>query len=139
MSATLALSCIMVLPNSPRWLMLHGQRDEALKAVERLNIPRAEAEKDILRAPDTQSGLPTSRLEGFVMIFRRQYRSRTFLALFVLGMVQLSGIDGVLYVRGLSRHDATLTDDHSMHLLCLSKPAFQSRQLASSPPVSLHC
>ena len=98
MATILATSCVVILPSSPRWLMLNGQREEALRAVERLNIPRAEAEKDILREPEPQSGFEASKLEGILMIFRRQYRSRTILALFVLGMVQLSGIDGVLYV-----------------------------------------
>jgi len=37
-------------------------------------------------------------VKAIVTIFRRQYRAKTILALFVLGMVQLSGIDGVLYV-----------------------------------------
>jgi len=91
----LAASCIM-LPESPRWLILHGQRTKALKSLERLNFSMAEAEKDILR-PQEQ-GPSLSGWQGFLLLFRRGYRSRTILALFVLGMVQLSGIDGVLYV-----------------------------------------
>lgn len=31
-------------------------------------------------------------------LFRKEYRFRTTLALFILGMIQLCGIDGVLYV-----------------------------------------
>lgn len=92
----LALAC-MFLPTSPRWLVSHDRRAEALRVVERLGIERAEAEKDILTVPppveEEQKGL-----RGLLIPFRRQYRARTALALFVLGMVQLSGIDGVLYV-----------------------------------------
>lgn len=109
--------------------MLDGRRDEALRAIEKLNIPRAEAEKDILRVPEPQAGFEASALEGFLIIFRRQYRFRTFLALFVLGMVQLSGIDGVLYVG----HHAHSLDDaanispstlrhFSRRLACQSRP-----------------
>lgn len=91
----MVVRCAM-LPESPRWLMLHGRRTDALKSLERLNFSMAEAEKDILR-PQEQ-GPSLSGWQGFLLLFRRGYRSRTILALFVLGMVQLSGIDGVLYV-----------------------------------------
>ncbi|QDS77487.1 hypothetical protein FKW77_000120 [Venturia effusa] len=83
------------LPESPRWLMLQGRRTDALQSLQRLDFSMAEAEKDILR-PQEQ-GLSLSGWQGFLLLFRRGYRSRTILALFVLGMVQLSGIDGVLY------------------------------------------
>lgn len=96
-AVVLAASCLTVLPSSPRWLMLNHRPDEALRAVERLNIPRAEAEKDILRPPTAADATPIG-FGGVLLIFRKQYRARTVLALFVLGMVQLSGIDGVLYV-----------------------------------------
>jgi MFS family permease len=91
----LAISCIS-LPESPRWLMLHGKRTDAVKALDRLEIPMAEAEKDILGAG--QQGPSLSAWQGFLLLFRKGYRARTILALFLLGMVQLSGIDGVLYV-----------------------------------------
>ena len=98
LALVLGISCVTVLPNSPRWLMLHGRGREANEAVKKLNIPRVEAERDILKVPESGIRLESSPLKGFVMIFQRKYRSRTVLALFVLGMVQLSGIDGVLYV-----------------------------------------
>ena len=92
----LALSCFC-LPSSPRWLLLHNRRSEALWELERLNIPQAEAEKDILRPVEgNQVEVPMWR--AVAQIFQRRYRMRTTLGLFVLGMVQLSGIDGVIYV-----------------------------------------
>ena len=95
----LLAGCI-ILPSSPRWLVLHNRRDEAMRAIEWLGIHREEAEKDILRVKDADQGRSESSiLSGFVTLFKRQYRMKTALALFVLGMVQLSGIDGVLYVR----------------------------------------
>lgn len=98
LAVILAISCVTVLPPSPRWLVLNRRRPEALSAVEKLGIPQAEAEKDILQAPESQEGEAKSYLKGFTILFQRKHRSRTVLALFVLGMVQLSGIDGVLYV-----------------------------------------
>lgn len=97
-ATALAGSC-WLLPDSPRWLVLHNRRDEALRSIERLGIMRAEAEKDILRVPDVVvEASKTSVIESLMLIFRRQYRQRTMLSLFVLGMMQLSGIDGILYV-----------------------------------------
>jgi len=97
LAALLVVSC-KFLPDSPRWLMLHDRREDAMRQIERLGIQRAEAEKDILNVQDSDLvHLETSPIQGLLMLFRRQYRVRTLLALFILGMVQLSGIDGVLY------------------------------------------
>ncbi|KAK5009471.1 hypothetical protein LTR28_000912 [Elasticomyces elasticus] len=93
----LAISCFF-LPESPRWLLLNGKRDAAIRELNRLDFSRVEAEKDLL-GPAAEQAIAArlSTMEGFLIMFRRQYRSRTILALFVLGMVQLCGIDGVLY------------------------------------------
>lgn len=96
-SAVLVAGCYF-LPHSPRWLMLTHRRDEAVHAVEWLGIQQAEAGKDILRL-DTEDMAARDRglVKSITTIFTRKYRSRTILALFILGMVQLCGIDGVLY------------------------------------------
>ena len=94
----LCVSCAF-LPSSPRWLVLYNRRDEAMRAIERLDILKEEAEKDILAITDTDNDrLETSVMSSLKVLFKRQYRAKTGLALFVLGMVQLSGIDGVFYV-----------------------------------------
>lgn len=95
--AILAGACF-ILPDSPRWLMLHGRRAEAVKAVEGLDFGMAEARRDVLFATTSEQHLSLNPWQSFVLLFRRGYRARTVLALFVLGAVQLSGIDAVLYV-----------------------------------------
>lgn len=85
------------LPESPRWLILHGKREKALKELDRLDFSQVEAEKDVLR-PTEQAPEVTGWIDGLKLIFKRGNRSKTFLAVFMLGVVQLSGIDAVLYV-----------------------------------------
>jgi len=96
-AGALVATCFL-LPPSPRWLILRGRHAEAVTAVERLGIQQAEAEKDVLRVRDEDvSKSNMGFFHSLKIIWARQYRSRTILALFILGMVQLSGIDGILY------------------------------------------
>lgn len=111
-SALFVAGC-MTIPDSPRWLMLHGRRQDALVALDWLDFSMIEAERDFLTATEQRSSL--SLWQNLVLLFRRGYRSRTILALFVLGMVQLSGIDGVLYV---SATLPTLQIDTDSMLVC---------------------
>jgi hypothetical protein len=74
--------------------MAKGKRTAAVKAIRDLDISIGEAEHGILQGEQTAS---ISLWNGFLLLFRRGYRARTIMALFLLGMVQLSGIDGVLY------------------------------------------
>lgn len=92
----LAISCLY-LPESPRWLLLRARRNDALRESERLNLSRVEVEKDMLTIA-TRSQSQPSLWQGLSVVFYRRYRARTTLGLFILGMIQLCGIDGVLYV-----------------------------------------
>lgn len=96
------VGCCARLPESPRWLMSRGNHVEALDSVRRLEFSMVEAEREFLgglgSGGATEQRLSLSPMQSFKLLFNRAYRARTVLALFVLGMVQLSGIDGVLYV-----------------------------------------
>jgi hypothetical protein len=88
----------VVLPPSPRWLLVHGHRDKAIEALKRLDFGTVEAEKDLL-GPAAQQQMAIRQpgpVEGLTMLFRKPYRKPALLALYVLGVIQLSGIDGVL-------------------------------------------
>lgn len=90
----------LVLPQSPRWLLLHGHREKAIEALKSLDFSAVEAEKDLL-GPAAEQQMNTRQpgpVEGLTMLFRKPYRKPALLALYVLGVIQLSGIDGVLYV-----------------------------------------
>lgn len=94
------LTFCCIIPESPRWMVLHGHRDSAIQDLKSLGVSTYEAEKDILGPAEQESrSQPTTLgLRGLLTIFKRLHRQRTILGLFILGMVQLCGIDGVLYV-----------------------------------------
>ncbi|KAH8901748.1 general substrate transporter [Thozetella sp. PMI_491] len=130
LAAVLLAGCLL-LPDSPRWLMLHGKRTEALQALQELDFSMIEAERDILGA--SEQGLSLTPWQSLRLLFSRPYRARTALALFVLGMVQLSGIDGVLYYAPTLFSQAGLSSDTASFLasglsailmLAISIPAF---------------
>ncbi|KAI2472477.1 MFS general substrate transporter [Annulohypoxylon bovei var. microspora] len=129
-SAILSWACLL-LPDSPRWLMLKGRQADALRALERLDFNMIEAERDFLTSTEQTPSL--SPWQSFSLLFRRGYRARTILALFILGMVQLSGIDAITYYApilfeqaGLSSANASFLASglSSILMLAISIPAF---------------
>jgi len=120
-----------VLPDSPRWLLLHGRQVEAITALERLDFVEAEEQQAMLGQMEQRPSL--SAWQGFLLLWKKAYRKRTILGLFVLGMVQLSGIDGVLYYAptlfkqaGLSGNTASFLASglSAILMLAISIPAF---------------
>jgi MFS family permease len=136
-SAILVWSCL-VLPESPRWLQIQGKREEAIRAFERLGISMAEAER-IMLAGTTQA-MSLSPWQSLLLIFRKAYRARTILALFILGMVQLSGIDAILYVSPLFDYLLFMMQVthhlYSMRPSCSTRLAYLPTMPHSWPPVS---
>lgn len=127
----LAVSCLY-LPPSPRWLFVGGRQEDAMRSLDRLNIPRVEVERDMSKLT-ARSESKLSTWQSTRSIFQRKYRLRTTLGLFVLGMVQLSGIDGVLYYAPILFSQAGLSSGTASFLasgvsailmLVVSIPAF---------------
>ena len=120
LSMIFVVATILWLVPSPRWLTLRGRQSEASAAWDVLGVGHAEREKaeielaatvteahNLVDSTDSisQQGVasPTRTTDStnkysFFDVFARDVRSRTALAAFLLGMQQLSGIDGVLYV-----------------------------------------
>ncbi|KAJ5951138.1 Major facilitator superfamily domain general substrate transporter [Penicillium vulpinum] len=93
---------LVYLPESPQWLGLHGHYEMAEQAWDKLGVSHAEREKVVLqvRAQEVDSNTPNVKdgtMNKLLAIFSKDVLGRTILAVFLMGMQQMSGIDGVLY------------------------------------------
>jgi hypothetical protein len=90
------VSVLLFSPQSPRWLTGCGRHEEALAVWEKLGIGAAEREKSEANA---DSAVPAPvRMKDLLAVFGKDVWRQTALGAFLMGMQQLSGIDGVLYV-----------------------------------------
>ena len=146
------------LVESPRWLVLRGRHSEVDAAWDVLGVDHAEREKaeievteEVVRthsfggsihSPRQQSASFTDAPDmttkhSFFDVFAPDVRLRTGLAVFLLGMQQLSGIDGVLYVSlsnslPIKNFPRTLLTISSTHLFFSNRPVSPLRVLRSS-------
>jgi MFS family permease len=72
--ASIFIGSCLLLPDSPRWLLLHGKRTEALAALERLDFVSPVERQAMLSQVD--QGPSLSGIQGFLLLWKRGYRSR---------------------------------------------------------------
>jgi len=89
------LSALLFSPESPRWLSQVGKHQEALAVWEKLDVLAAEREKS---EEDSDNLAKPVEWKDLLSVFAKSARKQTALGVFLGGMQQLSGIDGVLYV-----------------------------------------
>lgn len=135
-----SLAALWLTP-SPRWLTLHGRTAEAAATWDILGVSHAEREKieivehirEITELEEISASRPATaqnthqeekKKNSFWELFTHDVRGRTFLAVFMMGMQQLSGIDGVLYVS-----TARLTACTAANLIVCPPPLPTSRPL----------
>lgn len=132
-SITFSAVALLCLPASPRWLTLRKRTDEAAAMWEKLGVPSADREKilDQLQTPVVETTAcvsvnsavtgpdhpnPKQKKNGFMDVFSPDARPRLILAVFLMGMQQLSGIDGVLYYAPLLFRQAGLSSTQATFL-----------------------
>lgn len=140
LSLTYGLSAFFLLPESPRWLKGKNHYDEARLAWEKLGVADAEREKDEQQnaAAPSSSNLAASKIpepeslalapirshasvhdpeqKSWLQVFEPDVIKRTLLGSFLMGMQQLSGIDGVLYYAPLLFQQAGLNSSTASFL-----------------------
>lgn len=93
------------LPPSPRWLIDRGRPSQAGPALERLQLSQRRFQHELESARPSTGESKGSELEQsknrFLLVFKKQNRKQTLLGMFLMGAMQFSGIDAVLYVRVL--------------------------------------
>lgn len=105
---------VVLLPHSPRWLEAKGRTEDAREARRKLGITQMDDAEDFNeRGLETEAGLnraslalePTvtqrsvkEEVHMLLRVFAKDARKPTALGVFMMSMMQLSGIDGVLYV-----------------------------------------
>jgi len=83
---------VFTVPKSPRWLLLHGKREEAGKTLQLLN-PGDDVDKIMNDIEESQKGHHSSNEN----IFMKKYRFPLILAFLIAFFNQLSGINAFLY------------------------------------------
>ncbi|KAH7136191.1 general substrate transporter [Dendryphion nanum] len=127
LSVLFAAVSLLCLPESPRWIMLHHGEAEAVNAWDVLEVANADREKaeiaqemtiTIDDIPVEEGGVsrPATVKSGLLDAFAPDVRARTILGIFILGMQQMSGIDGVLYYAPLLFQHAGLTSSSASFL-----------------------
>lgn len=93
--AILFILVVLILPHSPRWLMMRGEHDRARKV---LHVLRSDEEVAEAELQDIQGRLAKNSDSGFGL-FRsnRNFKRSVFLGVILQIMQQLSGINALLY------------------------------------------
>jgi sugar porter (SP) family MFS transporter len=91
-----------LMPYSPRWLLKEGRSDEAWDVIEMFDKGGADKQRSKMEEPTNREGSSdtigsANQLKSILEAFGHGYRGRTIIGIVLMGLQQLSGIDGVLY------------------------------------------
>ncbi|WP_081491547.1 sugar porter family MFS transporter [Rhodanobacter thiooxydans] len=85
---------VLALPDSPRWLMMRGRRDEAIDVLQRLRGDPAIVERE---AADIEEQLKTPQRGWHLFLENRNFRRSVGLGVLLQLMQQFTGMNVVMY------------------------------------------
>ena len=138
-SFAFTIMAVLVLPESPRWLTLRGRGNETAAIWDKLGVDPVDREKIVgqlsdnsdvenerreineKQVPDTavvtkQTPNESKQVTILEALSDPNTRPQLLAALFLMGMIQLSGIDGVLFYAPLVFQQAGLTSNQASFL-----------------------
>lgn len=99
------------LPDSPRWLLRMGRREQARKVLDRIFLNGAEQEFDAIEETLAQESANRKR---FVDVFHKRYRKPLVIAMLLAAFAQFSGINVVFYYGTSMLESAGLKADSAL-------------------------
>ncbi|KAI4228167.1 MAG: hypothetical protein L6R36_001820 [Xanthoria steineri] len=116
-----ALACTApFLPPSPRWLVDRGRTSQIGRAMERLQLDLQQFQEELESAGpatgDTNEPPARQSYQRLLWVFRADNRRQAFLGMFLMGAMQFSGIDAVLYYAPTVFREAGLSSTQSSFL-----------------------
>ncbi|MEH6592392.1 MAG: sugar porter family MFS transporter [Halioglobus sp.] len=95
--ALLYFFCLYFVPESPRWLIMRGRNDEALKVMSLVSNPN-QANKDILEiALSLEDEKASERKPGYTALFAKPMRLVLAIGISVAVLQQITGINSVFF------------------------------------------
>ena len=85
---------ILLIPASPRWLVMRGRVDDARRALQRIRGGRAAIDDELA---DIRKSLATQGQAGFAMLLRPQLRMPLIVGIALAALQQVTGINTVIY------------------------------------------
>ncbi|KAI4259350.1 MAG: hypothetical protein L6R42_004602 [Xanthoria sp. 1 TBL-2021] len=118
-AAALACTC-RFLPASPRWLIDRGHTSKVGPAMDRLQLDMQQFQEELESAGpaagDTNEPQARQSYQRLLWVFREDNRKQAFLGMFLMGAMQFSGIDAVLYYAPTVFRQAGLSSTQSSFL-----------------------
>ncbi|KAL8778006.1 MAG: hypothetical protein Q9213_007604 [Squamulea squamosa] len=119
LATALACTCPF-LPASPRWLIDRGHPSQAGPAMDRLQLDLQQFHEELQSAgpPTGGQNKPEVRQcnQRLLWVFNKENRKQAFLGMFLMGAMQFSGIDAVLYYAPTVFEQASLSSTQSSFL-----------------------
>lgn len=110
--AIITLIMVVFLPKSPRWLMMKGKKDQAIKVLHKIMTP-----DDAKIELDDMNQAMSVKSSGWNMMFVKRFRHVLFLGIALQLFQQLSGINAIMYYAPIIFKMAGFTTVHDQLLV----------------------